>query len=104
MDAVWYKEAVVVVVESVVPHVWWIKIRRDTLGVSNPSPSPNHRVQDSSTGKKKKPLPLAIKTCGGWGNRGNCWIFTALRAHTVLNHMHTPGQQLEGCQLHTESG
>ena len=32
--------------------MWWIKIRRDTLGVSKPSPRPDHVAQDSSMGKE----------------------------------------------------
>ena len=32
-------------------HVWWIKIRRYTLGVSDPSPSPDHTAQGSSAKK-----------------------------------------------------
>ena len=30
-------------------HVWWIKIRRDTLGVRDPSPRPDHTAPGSST-------------------------------------------------------
>ena len=31
-------------------HVWWIKTGRDTLGMSIPSPRPDHAARDSSTG------------------------------------------------------
>ena len=36
------------------PHIhgWWIKIKRDTLGVSNPRPRPDHKTQGSSAGDK----------------------------------------------------
>ena len=29
-------------------HMWWIKIRRDTLGLRDPSHRPDHLAQDSS--------------------------------------------------------
>ena len=32
-------------------HVWWIKIRRDTLGVRDPVLTPDHPVQGSSARK-----------------------------------------------------
>ena len=32
-------------------HMWWIKNRRDALGVSNPSPSSDHPPQGSSAKK-----------------------------------------------------
>ena len=32
-------------------QVWWIKIRRDALGVSHPSPRPDCREQGSSARK-----------------------------------------------------
>ena len=32
-------------------HVWWIKIRRDTLGARDPSPKPDHPAQGSSARK-----------------------------------------------------
>ena len=32
-------------------HVWWIKLRRDTLGARDSSPSPDHTVQGSSARK-----------------------------------------------------
>ena len=31
-------------------HMWWIKIGRDAMGVSDPSPRPDHTAQGSSTG------------------------------------------------------
>ena len=34
-------------------HVWWIKIRRDTLGAGDPSPRPDCAAQGSSAGKIK---------------------------------------------------
>ena len=30
-------------------HVWWIEIRRDILGLKDPSPRPDHTAQRSST-------------------------------------------------------
>ena len=48
------------------------KIRRDTLGMSNPSPRPNSAAQGYSAGNKAS-LLLATKTSGGWGSRRNCW-------------------------------
>ena len=32
-------------------HMWWVKIRMDTLRESNPIPRPNHTAQGSSAGK-----------------------------------------------------
>ena len=32
-------------------HIWQIKIRRDTLGVSDSSPRPDHTIQSSSARK-----------------------------------------------------
>ena len=32
-------------------HVWWRKIGKDTLGVSDPSPKPDHTTQCSSIRK-----------------------------------------------------
>ena len=34
-------------------HMWWIKIRKDTWGVSDPSPRPDHEAQGSSARKIK---------------------------------------------------
>ena len=50
---VWYREAAVQEQAwAVVPHsVWWIKIRRDRLGASDPKPRPDHTAQGSSARK-----------------------------------------------------
>ena len=32
-------------------HMWWIKIRRDTSGVRDPRPTPDHPAQGSSARK-----------------------------------------------------
>ena len=32
-------------------HMWWIKIRRVTLGVSDPGPKPDHPTKGSSDRK-----------------------------------------------------
>ena len=49
-DTVWHGEAAVA--EWVVPHSRvWIKIRRDALGESDPSPRPDCTAQGSSTRK-----------------------------------------------------
>ena len=37
--------------QAVPHHVWWIKIGRDTLGVRDPSPTPDHPAQGSSARK-----------------------------------------------------
>ena len=52
-DGVWCGEAAAVVEQlQGVPHSYrWIKIRRDTLGVSDPSYRPDSTAQGSSTRK-----------------------------------------------------
>ena len=49
-DMVWSREVVGVEQWSHI-HMWWIKIRRNTLGVSDPSPKPDFTAQGSSTRK-----------------------------------------------------
>ena len=93
-------------------RLWQIKIGRDTCEASHPSPSPDCATQCSSA-RNKASLLLAVKTSGIWGGKRNCWFFRRvhLKDSQVLECTQThplwesaPGQQLEGCQLHTGSG
>ena len=36
-------------------HMWWIKIRRDPWGVSNPSPKPDHSATQGSSAREINP-------------------------------------------------
>ena len=47
-------------------HMWWIKIRRATSGMKDPSPRPDHTAQGSST-RKIKPHNLWLKKPVGVG-------------------------------------
>ena len=44
-------------------HLWWIKIRRDTFGVNNPSLRLDHTAQDSRA-RKINPYNSCLKTSG----------------------------------------
>ena len=53
-------------------HVWPIKTREDTWGVSDPSPRPDSRAGSSSDGKIKPHNFWLLKTSGCWGRVRNC--------------------------------
>ena len=59
-------------------HVWWIKIRRDTLGASNPSPRPDHTAQGSSARKITTHNFWLQKPVGVGDGRRNSQIFRRL--------------------------
>ena len=94
-------------------HVWWIKIGRGTLGVSDPCPKPDCTARGSSTGEIN-PHNFWIKKPVGVGKVEETAGFSenlAQRAPKILKCTQThslwdsiPGQQLEGCQSHTGRG
>ena len=63
-------------------HMWWMKIGRDTLGASDPSPRPDHTAHGSNAGKIKphnfwlyKPVRFGVmeETAGFLQVKGPAW-------------------------------
>ena len=71
-------------------HVWWIKIRRDTLGVRDRSPTPDHPAQGSSAGKINphnfwlwKPVGVGVaEETAGFSGVSSDRAHNGLRAYT----------------------
>ena len=74
-------------------HMWWIKIRMDTLGANDPNPRTDCTSQGSSA-RKINPHNFQLKkTVGTGGSRRNCWIFRKLHLkglHTLKMYANPP--------------